>query len=315
MIAAIRTENLTKIYDDTIVVDHLTFQVKKGEIVSLLGPNGAGKSTIIKMLTTLLKPDAGSAFINEYNILKEQKNVRKSISITPQELVFYEELTAIENLIFFGTMHDLPKKKLKEESRRILMTLGLSKRQDKVKNFSGGMKRRLNLAINLIMNTEILFLDEPTAGLDPQSQHIVWKLLQGLKKEGKTIILTTHDMHEAEILSDNVLIIDNGRIIAIGSPKALKAKFSKKNILEIVFKNHYHFHELRQKIKSLEFVQDVIDNQNNKVSVFFDGGIINLIKILDQQIIMDIIEIESMNLRQTTLEDVFLNLTGKRLQE
>ncbi|MHA2095372.1 MAG: ABC transporter ATP-binding protein, partial [Candidatus Hodarchaeales archaeon] len=191
MSIAIKTENLTKIYNKTVVVDHLNLGVNKGEIICLLGPNGAGKSTILKMLTTLLKPDEGTAFINGYDIVKEQNEVRKNISFAPQELVFYEELTALENLVFFGMMQGKQKKHLIKESKAILDKLGLLERTDKVKNFSGGMKRRLNLAINLIMDTEILFLDEVTAGLDPQSQHTVWELLRELKNSQKTIVLTT----------------------------------------------------------------------------------------------------------------------------
>jgi ABC-2 type transport system ATP-binding protein len=313
LIATVRAENLTKIYNEKIVVDNLSFQVKKSEIVSLLGPNGAGKSTTIKILSTLLKPDKGNAFINGHSVLNDKIDVKKSISITPQELVFYEELNAIENLIFFGMMQGLKKERLNEESERILSRVGLSERKDKVKNFSGGMKRRLNLAINLIMDTEVLFLDEPTAGLDPQSQHVVWEIFLKLRKEGKTIILTTHDMHEAEILSDRVLIINNGRIIAEGTPNALKDKYSIQNILEIVFKDNHPFQDIKEKIDSFDFVEDLVIDPN-KVTIFFDGGIINLTKILNQQIITDVAEIENMSLRQATLEDVFLNLTGRRLQ-
>lgn len=313
MITAIRTENLTKFYNNNIVVDHLNFQITKGELVSLLGPNGAGKSTTIKLLTTLLKPDEGTAYINGYNLIKDQTAVKKSIGLTPQELVFYEDLNAFENLIFFGTMQGLSKERLQIKSKVILEKLGLSERRDKVKNFSGGMKRRLNLAISLILDTDVLFLDEPTAGLDPQSQHVVWELLQELKSQGKTIILTTHDMHEAEILSDRVFIMDNGQVIAEGTPKALKEKYSDKNILEIVFQDEHDVKTLQEKIGSLDFVMN-LETENNRINVFFNGGIINLIKILKKQIIEDVTEIKSMSLRQTTLEDVFLKLTGRRLQ-
>jgi ABC-2 type transport system ATP-binding protein len=313
MITAVRTENLTKFYNDNIVVDHLNFHIKKGEIVSLLGPNGAGKSTTIRMLATLLIPDEGTAFINGYDIRKNQNAVKNSIGLTPQELVFYEELTALENLIFFGTMQGIPKERLKQESTSILATLDLLKRKDKVKNFSGGMKRRLNLAISLILNPEVLFLDEPTAGLDPQSQHVVWELLQTRKNEGKTIILTTHDMYEAEILSDRVFIIDNGKVIAEGTPNVLKERYSNKNILEIIFKDDLTSKGVTEKISTLNYVMKVASDPN-RITVFFNGGIISLIKILKQQIIEDVADIESMSLRQATLEDVFLELTGRKLQ-
>lgn len=312
---ALKTENLTKYYNKTVVVDHLTLHVNKGEIVCLLGPNGAGKSTILKMLTTLLKPDEGTAYINGYNIVKEQYEVRKSISYAPQELVFYEELTAVENLVFFGMMQGKPKKQLVKEAKVILEKLGLIERTDKVKNFSGGMKRRLNLAINLIMDTEILFLDEVTAGLDPQSQHTVWELLRELKNNDKTIILTTHDMHEAETLSDRVFIIDEGKIIATGTPESLKEKYCNENTLEIVSDQKIIIGELIKKIESLEFVKEIVDNNDGIVSIFFAGGIKNLVKILNQEIYSDLADIKELNLRQSTLEDVFLILAGRRLSQ
>ena len=311
---AIKTEDLTKIYDGIKVVDHLNFQVKKGELVSLLGPNGAGKTTTIKMLTTVLKPDEGTAFINGYDIRKNKMEIRKIIGVTPQELVFYEDLTARENLIFFGQMHGFPKTRLKEDADRILKKLGLAEHKGKTKNFSGGMKRRLNIGINLIINPQILFLDEPTAGLDPQARHVIWDYIREIKQEGRTIVLTTHDMQEADILSDRVIIIDNGKIIAEGTPDALKDQYSEKNIVEIEFKNAPKISEIKEKMKDLEFIKDILV-QGKTVSIFFNGGIINFTTILNRGIITDVSELESMHLRQNTLEDVFLRLTGRRLHD
>ena len=312
---ALKTENLTKIYNKTIVVDHLNLQVNKGEILCLLGPNGAGKSTILKMLTTLVKPDEGTAYINGYNIIKERTQVKKSISFAPQELVFYEELSALENLVFFGIMQGKQRKQLVKEANVILDKLGLIERKDKVKNFSGGMKRRLNLAINLIMDTEILFLDEVTAGLDPQSQHSVWSLLGELRNNNKTIILTTHDMNEAETLSDRVLIIDEGKIIAEGTSESLKKKFCNENTLKIVSDQKLIGQEFITKIEELEFVNNIVDNNDGSISIFFAGGIKNLVKILHQEVYSDLGEIKELNLRQSTLEDVFLILAGRRLNQ
>ena len=312
---ALKTENLTKIYNKTIVVDHLNLQVNKGEILCLLGPNGAGKSTILKMLTTIVKPDEGTAYINGYNIIKERTQVKKSISFAPQELVFYEELSALENLVFFGIMQGKQRKQLVKEANVILDKLGLIERKDKVKNFSGGMKRRLNLAINLIMDTEILFLDEVTAGLDPQSQHSVWSLLGELRNNNKTIILTTHDMNEAETLSDRVLIIDEGKIIAEGTSESLKKKFCNENTLKIVSDQKLIGQEFITKIEELEFVKNIVDNNDGSISIFFAGGIKNLVKILHQEVYSDLGEIKELNLRQSTLEDVFLILAGRRLNQ
>ncbi|MFX0032104.1 MAG: ABC transporter ATP-binding protein [Candidatus Hodarchaeota archaeon] len=311
----IETENLTKFFNERIAVDNLNLRIHQGELLSLLGPNGAGKSTTIKMLTTILKPNNGTARINGYDIQKDKKEIRKLISIAPQELVLYEDLSGKENLLFFGKMHNIPKDKLKYESENILSTLGLAKRNDKVKNFSGGMKRRLNFGVCAIMDTQILFLDEPTAGLDPQSRIIIWDIIKNMKKEGKTIILTTHDMFEAEILSDRVLIIDNGKIIAEGSPNELKDKYSEHNILEIKYKDNFLGPKLKEMLTDLDFVREVIINADMSLNVHFDGTIVNFVKILNQKIITDVSELEYMRLRQNSLEDVFLKLTGRRLRD
>ncbi|MHA1755795.1 MAG: ABC transporter ATP-binding protein [Promethearchaeota archaeon] len=315
METVIETEKLSKIYDHKKVVNDLNIHVNKGELLSLLGPNGAGKTTIIKMLTTILKPDEGTAFVNGFNIKKEKKKIRKTIGVCPQELVFYEQLSALENMIFFGRMFNIKKDILVKRAEDILRTLGLFDRKDKVKNFSGGMKRRLNFAISYIMNPEILFLDEPSAGLDPQSKRIVYNYIEKLKEEGKTILLTTHDMHEAELLSDRVLIIDNGKIIAEGTPDELKEKYGKKNIVEITFKETKLIESIKQKLNSLDFIEEIKDVNETEIMIYFQGGIKNFIKILNQEIIQDLDFIENINLRQNTLEDIFLILTGRRLRD
>ncbi|PWI46872.1 hypothetical protein CEE45_14650 [Candidatus Heimdallarchaeota archaeon B3_Heim] len=207
------------------------------------------------------------------------------------------------------------KKKLEREAKVILDRLGLIERTDRVKNFSGGMKRRLNLAINLIMDTEVLFLDEVTAGLDPQSQHTVWELLRELKNNHQTIILTTHDMNEAETLSDRVLILDEGKIIADGTSESLKERFCEENTLEIVSDQKMIIQELIKQIESLDFVKNIVNDNDLKISIFFAGGIKNLVKILHQEIYSDLGEIKELNLRQSTLEDVFLILARRRLNQ
>jgi ABC-2 type transport system ATP-binding protein len=312
---AIETRNLTKIYDNIVVVDHLEINVKRGELVSILGPNGAGKTTLLKILTTILRPDEGTALINGKDVLNDASTIKSIISTVPQDYVFYEELTAHENLLFFGTMHGFSKNELELEAQKILEKLGLSNRKDRTKNFSGGMKRRLNIAIALVMKPDILFLDEPTAGLDPQAKHVVWDYIKELKEDGKTIILTTHDMYEAEMLSDRVLIIDSGTIIAEGTPEALKEEYSEKNILEVVFIQKEKTNEFKKSIERLDFLKQVLIEGEKKVNVYFDGGIFNFIKILQKEVINDVTEFKSMSLRQTTLEDVFLHLTGRRLRE
>jgi len=249
------------------------------------------------------------------DIQKDKMKIRDIIGVTPQDLVFYEELTTRDNLIFFGQMHGIPKSQLKSDAERILEKLGLAERRDRSRKFSGGMKRRLNIAINMIMNPQILFLDEPTAGLDPQARHVVWDYIQEVKNEGKTIILTTHDMHEAEVLSDRVIIMDNGKIIAEGTPEALKEKYSEKNILEIKFKDESKIAILQELLQPLEFVKDILIHEDKSVSIYFDGGLLNFTQLLNQGFITDVTELESMSLRQNSLEDVFLKLTGRRLRD
>ncbi|WP_455463205.1 ABC transporter ATP-binding protein, partial [Candidatus Hodarchaeum mangrovi] len=286
-----------------------------GEIISILGPNGAGKSTTINMLTTILKPTEGIALVNNKDVTIDYSFIKTYIGVVPQEYVFYEELTAEENLIFFGLMHGISKKTLKKDAEVILTKLGLIGRKDKTKNFSGGMKRRLNIAIALIMKPEIFFLDEPSAGLDPQSKRVVWECIKELKHQGKTVILCTHNMHEAEILSDRVIIMNNGSIIAEGSPYELKRKYGESYYVEITFKQKENIFEFEGRIKSLPYLKRTFVESNNKINLFFDGGLIKFVKILQYSLIDDIDDIESITFRETTLEDVFLKLTGRRLKE
>ncbi|MFX0047232.1 MAG: ABC transporter ATP-binding protein [Candidatus Hermodarchaeota archaeon] len=311
----IETKDLTKVYDGRAVVDHLNFKVGEGELLSLLGPNGAGKTTTIKMLTTILKPNHGTASINNLDIQEERQKIREMISITPQELTFYEDLSAKENLLLFGTMYGIRKKLLIEEAENLLKHLGLVKEKERVKNFSGGMKRRLNFAIGIISNSKIFFLDEPTAGLDPQARYIIWNIIQNLKKRGNTIIMTTHDMHEADVLSDRVLIIDEGKIIAEGTPDELKDKYSEHVILEMKYKNDKGLLNMKEMLHGLNFIEEIKQIADRTFHIYFNGAIVNFIKILNKNIVNDVSELEYMRLRQNTLEDVFLKLTGRRLRK
>ncbi|MHA1990007.1 MAG: ABC transporter ATP-binding protein [Candidatus Hodarchaeales archaeon] len=310
---AIKVENLTKKFDNNLVIQNINLSANKGELLGILGPNGAGKSTLINILSTILKPDEGNAYINEISVIQNPVEVKTKISVVPQEYVFYQELTARENLIFFGAMHQRPKKDLIKDTETILSRLGLSDRKDKTKNFSGGMKRRLNIAISLVMGTEIIFLDEPTAGLDPQAKHAVWEYIMELKNQNKTIILLTHDMHEAEILCDRILILDRGSIVANGSPHDLIQKYSKRYALELTFKNKEFLTEFNTTIQSFGDQKSIILEDENKINLYFDGGFSNFVKIVQEKHFVDLNKLESINLRQTTLEDIFLQLTGRRL--
>jgi ABC-2 type transport system ATP-binding protein len=222
----IQIKNLTKKFGDFTAVDGISFDVKKGEIFAFLGPNGAGKTTTIRMLTTLLDPDKGSIKVNGYEAEKDKANVRKSFGIVFQDPSLDNELTAFENLEFHGVMYDVPKKVRRERIEQLLNFVGLADRRNEfVKNFSGGMKRRLEIARGLIHHPKILFLDEPTIGLDPQTRNHMWEYIKKLnKEEGMTVFLTTHYMEEAENMADTIAIIDLGKIISKGTAEELKAR-------------------------------------------------------------------------------------------
>ena len=232
---AIVIKNLTKKYEDITAVDRLNLQVETGELFGLLGPNGAGKTTTINILCCLLKPTSGSATVGGYDVLKEQTRIKELIGVAPQETAVYPSLTGRENVELFGDLHMIQKEALKKKVENILEKVGMTKDAERrVGKYSGGMKRRISLAMALVHDPEITFLDEPTVGMDPQSRHAVWDFIKELKKKSKTVILTTQYMEEAESLCDRVAIIDHGKLIALGTPKDLEDKYKVRD-LEGVF--------------------------------------------------------------------------------
>ena len=231
----IEVKNLTKKFDDFVAVDNISFSVRAGEIFAFLGPNGAGKTTTIKMLTTLLKPSSGSMSVNGYNPVQNEEEVRRSIGIVFQDPSLDDELTAYENLEFHGVLYGVPKGIREERILQMLQLVELwERRNDLVKYFSGGMKRRLEIARGFIHHPKILFLDEPTLGLDPQTRKHIWNYLEDLnKKEHVTIFFTTHYMEEAEKVTEKIAIIDRGEIIAQGSLDELKSRTSSPSLEEV----------------------------------------------------------------------------------
>ncbi|MDH7476026.1 MAG: ATP-binding cassette domain-containing protein [Microgenomates group bacterium] len=232
----IEVKNLVKKFNGFIAVDNISFFVKKAEICAFLGPNGAGKTTTIKILTTLLKPTTGVIKVNGYNVISQSDNVRKSFGIVFQDQSLDDELTAFENMEFHGVLYHLPKKEAREKIEMLLKYVDLwERRNDLVKHFSGGMKRRLEIARGLLHNPKVLFLDEPTLGLDPQTRNLIWDYLKKLNlKEKITIFFTTHYIEEAEKIAGRVFIIDHGKIISQGRPEELK-KTTKSASLEETF--------------------------------------------------------------------------------
>jgi ABC-2 type transport system ATP-binding protein len=232
----IQVKNLTKKFNGLTAVDNISFSVKKSEIFAFLGPNGAGKTTTIRILTTLLAETEGSVFVNGYDIKKEKNDVRKSLGIVFQDPSVDDDLTAYENMDFHGIFYNVPSKLRKARIEQMLKFVGLwDRRNDIVKKFSGGMKRRLEIARSLIHHPKIMFLDEPTLGLDPQTRNHIWEYILKLnKKEGMTVFFTTHYIEEAEKIADTVAVIDRGKIVSQGTPQKLK-KSTKTSSLENAF--------------------------------------------------------------------------------
>ncbi len=232
---AIEVENLTKRFGDFTAVDAINFSVEQGEVFGLLGPNGAGKSTLIRMLTTLVPPTSGKARVNGFDIVQQANDVRQSIGVIPQAMTSDQDLSARENMSIFAKLYGIPREKRQQTIEELLKDVDLEKWADKpVKNFSGGMRRRLEIARGLVHEPRLFFLDEPTTGLDPVSRVSVWEMLTRLKSQRDlTILVTTHYMDEADKLCDRIAIVDHGKLVALDSPLKLKASIPGKNILEV----------------------------------------------------------------------------------
>ena len=233
--------DLRKSFGGLTAVDGLSFDIRKQEIFGLLGPNGAGKTTTIRMLSTVLAPDEGDVVIGGHSVIRESGAVRKLVGVCAQELALYPDLSATDNLVFFGRMAGLGGREAKQSAAEYLEVVGLTERaRDKVDKFSGGMKRRVNLAVALMSRPQLLFLDEPTVGIDPQSRSHIFQTVESLRDEGMTVLYTTHYMEEADHLCDRLGIMDNGRMIRLGRPEELKAEIGdpEEVTLESVFLEH-----------------------------------------------------------------------------
>lgn len=303
---AIKTFKLTKKFGELIAVNEIELAIKEGELFSLLGPNGAGKTTTINMLCCLLKPTKGTATIFGYDILKDAFKIKELIGVCPQETAVAENLNAYENLELIGKLHNLPDHKVKRISAELLERVGLKDRaKDQVKKYSGGMKRRLSLIMALVNDPLILFLDEPTVGLDPQSRRAIWEYIMELKGK-KTILLTTHYMEEADFLSDRIGIIDSGRIVALGTSSELKSQYTPMKVMRLVVSdlNPKAVEELKKDFQ--------VERKEDELRVWGKSldfkGIIDLLHSFG-------IKVHSATLEEPSLEDVFLTITGKELRE
>ncbi len=304
---AVQTTGVSKAYGSLKAVDDLDLSIRAGELFALLGPNGAGKTTTIKMLCCLIRPTGGSAAVMGHDTQKESLAVKETIAISPQETAIAEQLNAWENLSLMAGLHGFGKDEIKKRSEDLLEMMGLVDRaSEKAKKYSGGMKRRLSLAMALVSDPDVLFLDEPTLGLDPQSRRAIWDHVEQLKGD-KTILLTTHYLEEADALADRIAIIDAGRIVALGTPDELKASISDGPVTII---------------EASDIPDDAIDALRPAYPNVrrIDGGIeieaddVNLYDIEDVLRPRGIV-IQSTHRKQVTLDDVYLHLTGKQLRE
>jgi ABC-2 type transport system ATP-binding protein len=310
---AVEVFGLTKKYGSITAVDDVSFDVMEGEIFGFLGPNGAGKTTLIRMLTTLLKPTQGNARVVCCDVVKEPEKVRQQIGVVPQAMTSDLDLTGYENMDIYGRFYGIPSKERKERIKYILDMVGLTARaNDLVASYSGGMRRRLEVARVLVHQPKILFLDEPTIGLDPQSRRVVWDFLRKLiEGDSMTVFLTTHYMEEAEALCNRVAIIDSGKIIAIGSPDELKSQIPGNDIISLTFENLSE--DIVERIKTLNFVHNV-NIENNNLRIYVDNGAVNLPQLIDEVKSFGG-KILSATVHEQSLEDVFIHYTGKTIRE
>jgi len=315
----IEVDSATKRFQDTVAVDNVSMKIARGELFGLLGPNGAGKSTLTKMLSGMINPTSGTIKVGGYNIRDDPMKVKESLGVVPQDIVLYDYMNARENLAFFGRLYGLSGSKLRNRIEELLKFTQLDEKAVKrhISTYSGGMKRRVNIAAALLHDPQVMLLDEPTAGLDPKNKLALWEIIQTLHKEGKTIVLTTHMMDEAEELCNQVAIMDKGKIIALGSPRQLIKKVKMENTITVVpDKIPPKLIEVVQKISGVKSSYRAYD-ENEKIEA------LKIITERAEDILPDVVsaiaatgtKILSVQLSRVTLEDVFILLTGRSLTE
>lgn len=305
----IQVTNLSKAYKNIKAVDAISFEINEGEIFGLLGPNGAGKSTTLNMLSTLVPSDSGNMTIHGIDVSENIQQSKRFIGVVPQEISLYEDLSAYQNLLFWGNLYGIPKDLLKQRIDTNLELIGLADRKkDAIKTYSGGMKRRINIAAALLHEPKVLLMDEPTVGIDPQSRNHIFEVIEKLNAQGMTIIYTTHYMEEVERLCDRIAIIDSGKIIAQGTQAELKELVNVKESIQLEFQNLSEEH-VNQLQESLAFPMRQYDQ-----SLRIEMEIIELSKVITlcNELGLTIINIQ---LNKVNLESIFLSLTGKQLRD
>ncbi len=314
--AFVEIRHLVKRYDnaDVNAVDDVSFEIHQGEIFSLLGPNGAGKTTTISVLNTLIEPSAGEAWIDGKSVLRDPMAVRRTIGIVPQELALYQDLTAAENLRFWGEMQGVSSGDLKSEIKEKLALMELEDRaKDRVKTYSGGMKRRLNMAVGLLGNPPFLMLDEPTVAIDPQSRRYILDWVKKMNAEGITVLYTTHYMEEAQELSHRIGIMDHGKLIAIGTLEELTRMVGEKETLKLKLIQEAGSQELADAVGDITGVH-AVTTQSDALILNVESAEETLSKVLGKASDLGL-TIRTIDIQEPNLEAVFLHLTGRALRD
>jgi ABC-2 type transport system ATP-binding protein len=308
----IQARSVSKSFGNIEAVKNVSFTIDRGEIFGILGPNGAGKSTIVNILNTLVKPDKGEVIIDGINIRDDGDLIKLIMGVVPQEIALYEELSAYENLMFWGGLYDIPKQELSANVNKTLKIVDLvNRKDDRIKTFSGGMKRRINIACSLLHNPKVLVLDEPTVGVDPQNRNHIFELIERLNNEGMTIIYTTHYMEEAERFCDKIAIIDVGSIVALGTLRELREISDVRDLLTIKLAD--------ENIETITRITSgnpllVFDRTSNTLKAEC-GNIGNEIPMIISHIQNSGGVIERIFTQGTNLESIYLKLTGKELRD
>ncbi len=310
----IEARGLVKKYGDVVALDGLDLSVPEGTVYGLLGPNGAGKTTTVRILTTLLLPDSGTATVDGLDVVKKPNAVRRIIGLTGQYAAVDEYLTGRENLRMFGDLYHLPSKYVKERSDELLVRFDLADAADRsLRTYSGGMRRRLDLAASLIAKPRVLFLDEPTTGLDPRSRIGLWEVITDLVADGTTVLLTTQYLEEADQLAEEIVVIDHGRVIAQGTSDTLKDQVGGDR-LEVVVENPAQVDEAAQALRSVATGEVTVNRADHRVVAPVVGGSLTLVDAV-RSLDAAHVAIADVVLRRPTLDDVFLSLTGHSAEE
>ena len=314
MASLVEVKNLVRKFGDNTAVADISFTIEEGEVFSLLGPNGAGKTTTISMLSCLLEPTAGDASVGGFSVTSQPLQVKNVIGVVPQEIALYDDLTALENLMFWGRMYGMGGAALKQRVSEVLEQVGLADRaKERVKTYSGGMKRRINIGVGLLHRPQLLFMDEPTEGIDPQSRRNILDSVKELNRQGMTVLYTTHYMEEAEELSDRVGIIDHGKLIALGTQRELTKLVGEMDTLRLHLNDGDDVALLADGLRSLpEVIQaTTLDHQ---IALIVPDAQEALPPALSKS--MDLgYKVRSVDIEEPNLEAVFLHLTGRALRD